>query len=317
MNLRHTANDFCSSMARMNTANPAQTPQRMEVGKMGGSDSNDSCGDARREKCFEAGASAMSGKRGRRSKYTAEEDLIILREVAATKAHIAPYGRTLELFQTAAKKVNGNAKFTVEATAKGIFDRYTRLQKDFDKSERKTCLLSGVGGEIGEAEELLAMMKEARDDAALQARMEKEALRAQEEAKIRKGEELVMLATERVPRRDDAVVEIGEGDDDARPKKKRRDNVRLGADLFTGEVDRFADSIRESDDARIALDRERLLFEQKRFEREMQEREKERAMRSEELEKDRAMRKEEREAHERMELEKFKLMLEVLRAECK
>ena len=49
----------------------------------------------------------------------------------------------------------------------------------------------------------------------------------------------------------------------------------------------------------------------------MQEREKERVMRSEELEKDRAMRKEEREAHERIELEKFKLMLEVLRADRK
>ena len=68
MALRHTVNDFCSSMARMNAANPAQTLQRIEVGKMGGSDSNDSCGDAQHEKCFEAGASAMSGKRGRRCK---------------------------------------------------------------------------------------------------------------------------------------------------------------------------------------------------------------------------------------------------------
>ena len=102
--------------------------------------------------------------------------------------------------------------------------------------------------------------------------MEKEALRAQEEAKIRKGEELMMLATEHVPRRDDVVVEIGEEDEDARPKKKCRNNVRLGGNVFTGEVGRFADSIRESDHARIALDREPLLFEQNRFEREMQER---------------------------------------------
>ena len=107
----------------------------------------------------------MSSKRGRRSDYTAEEELIILREVAATKVHIAPYGWTLELFQLSAKRVNGNAKFTIEATVKGIFDRYTRLWKDFGKSERKTRLPSGAGGEIGEAEELLKMMTEARDDA--------------------------------------------------------------------------------------------------------------------------------------------------------
>ena len=113
---------------------------------MGGRDRDDSCEDARREKCLEEGASAMSSKRGRRSKYSAEEDLIILREIAATKAKISPCGKTLEFFLTAAEKVNGNAKFTVEATAKGIFDRYTRLQKDFDKSARKICFLSGVRG---------------------------------------------------------------------------------------------------------------------------------------------------------------------------
>ena len=70
--------------------------------------------------------------------------------------------------------------------------------------------LSGVCGEIGESRELLVMMKEARDDVALQARVEKEALKAQEEAKIRKEEELVILATERVTRRDDEAVETGE-----------------------------------------------------------------------------------------------------------
>ena len=82
-----------------------------------------------------------------------------------------------------------------------------------------------------------------------------------------------MLATGCALRKDDVAVESGEEDEDAWPKKKRRDNVRLGGNVFTGEIDRFADSIRESDDARIALERERLLFEQKCFEPEMQERE--------------------------------------------
>ena len=69
----------------------------------------------------------MGRKRGRPSKYTAEEDLITFREVAATKVNIAPYGKTLELLQTASEKFKENAKFTVEATEKGIFDRYTGL----------------------------------------------------------------------------------------------------------------------------------------------------------------------------------------------
>ena len=76
-------------MARMNTANPVQIPQRMEVGKMGGSGSNDSCGDARREKCFDAGDSYMISKRGRQSKHIVEENLIILREIAYEGTHCA------------------------------------------------------------------------------------------------------------------------------------------------------------------------------------------------------------------------------------
>ena len=55
------------------------------------------------------------------------------------------------------------------------------------------------------------MMKDARSDAELHVMMKNEAFWMQEEAKIRKEEELVILATERVLRRDDAVVEIGRG----------------------------------------------------------------------------------------------------------
>ena len=81
------------------------------------------------------------------------------------------------------------------------------------------------------------MMKEAKDDAELQRRIEKKALRAQEEAKIRKGEELVMSATKRMLHRDDEAVEKGKEDEHARLKKKLRDNVRLGARVFTREAD--------------------------------------------------------------------------------
>ena len=113
---------------------------------MGGSDSNDSRGEARRENCFDAWSVCYEQQARTASKYTEEEDLIILREEAATKAQIALYGKTSELFQTAAEKVNGNAKFTVGAKAKGILGRYIRLQKDFDKNKRKNaCCLVLVG----------------------------------------------------------------------------------------------------------------------------------------------------------------------------
>ena len=142
-----------------------------------------------------------ASKREPRSKHNAEEDLIVLLEVAAAKGHTAWYGKTLELFQGAADKVNADANFTIEDTAKGLSDRYTKLDKDFDKHKRRLCCPPESVEEIGKAVELLAFMREARYDPALHVKMERDILRARE-AKIRKGEELMMIAIERGSRRD-------------------------------------------------------------------------------------------------------------------
>ena len=58
-----------------------------------------------------------------------------------------------------------------------------------------------------------------------------------------------------MPRRDDGAVESSEEGEDARPKRKHRDNMRLGGSVFTGEVDRLADSIYEKEDLELYQDR--------------------------------------------------------------
>lgn len=55
---------------------------------------------------------------GRKSKFTATEDLIIAREVYASGAHIAPYGEKGSLFQKAADCANGNLAFNCIVTGK-------------------------------------------------------------------------------------------------------------------------------------------------------------------------------------------------------
>ena len=88
----------------------------------------------------------MSSKRGRRSKYTAEEYFIILREEAAAKIHIAPYRKKLELFQTAAETVSGNEKCTVEPRQKA----YSTSIPDYGRTStrmiaKRACSLDSVG----------------------------------------------------------------------------------------------------------------------------------------------------------------------------
>ena len=67
-----------------------------------------------REECTisnEPTLSEPAASQGRRPKFTAEEDLILVREVAAAHAHAAPYGDIRTLFANAAHCANSNADF--------------------------------------------------------------------------------------------------------------------------------------------------------------------------------------------------------------
>lgn len=49
-------------------------------------------------------------------------------------------------------------------TRKKIRDRYERLHKDYDTKDRKERAMSKLGGKVGELDELLAHMKDERDE---------------------------------------------------------------------------------------------------------------------------------------------------------
>ena len=93
------------------------------------------------------------------------EDQIIVREVAGTKAYIAPYGQTQALYEKVAQRCNGYERMRSEVNWKQCQDRYQRLQDTFDKEDVRTHLRSGIGGgKLSELNELLSQMREARDD---------------------------------------------------------------------------------------------------------------------------------------------------------
>ena len=70
----------------------------------------------------ESGSSSPSpnqpAKPGRKSKFTASQDLIIAQEVAAAEAHVAHHGETLSRFEKASKMANENPNFEHKVTGK-------------------------------------------------------------------------------------------------------------------------------------------------------------------------------------------------------
>ena len=164
--------------------------------------------------------------------------------------------------------------------------------------------MSGIGGEEGEMEELLAVIKEARDDVRNKQNAEKEAKARRDEEKERLGNELVEMATTRRGSSEEARGEESSGDEEQQaPRRTKKAKPSVCKDPISDDIERFAERLRDADMAKISLERERLALERDLMAIEREEREKERAMRREELD-----------LNQKQELEKFKLMLEVLKS---
>lgn len=73
---------------------------------------------------------------------------MLLREVLAAKAHVAPHGTKTERFEVVADSLNTNSDFSVSVDSKSVRDRYERLQRTFNKKDRMNAMMSGVGGEV-------------------------------------------------------------------------------------------------------------------------------------------------------------------------
>ena len=85
-------------------------------------------------------------------------------EVAAAHAHVAPYGYIFTLFATASHFAYSNAYFKCKVNAKSLQDGYPKMQSSFGRRDSEEHGMSGVGGAVGEMDELLWTMAEARKD---------------------------------------------------------------------------------------------------------------------------------------------------------
>lgn len=130
-------------------------------------------------------------KAGWRPEFTPVEDLIIVREVSASKAHIAPYAEIGDRFNTPSDKSNDNPQMSKKLTAKSLQDRYKKLQDQFHVYDTKHRVIGGVGGDIDELDELLGGIAEAGKDTEDTKCAEKAAKRPSEDERVRIGKALI------------------------------------------------------------------------------------------------------------------------------
>ena len=159
---------------------------------------------------------------GRRSKFTYDDDLVLLREGAACKAHIAPTGEARERFEIAASKSNATKKLSSRVTWKALQDHYKRLQSKHDDDNRVQRRMSVIGGEVSEIEELLSVMKEDRGDRAAEKNAKREKEEKREREKERLGAVIRARATGRQSTEEDETPSGGSEREKAGSRTRKR-----------------------------------------------------------------------------------------------
>lgn len=218
-------------------------------------------------------------KPGRRSKFSTAENLIIIQEVAASKAHIAPHGETMARFKEADIKANANPSFAHSVNAKSIQDRFLRLVEDFETRDAQDKVMSGVGGEIGEVDALLGDIVEARKDLETKKKGDADAKSDQEQKKLAAGREIILQSLKNKAKRGKGSSSDTDSDTPKEVTPKKR---RVGRMEDQDGMAAFGEAIKASDLARCEVDREPLNLEAKKFEQEVLDRSAERAERAQE-----------------------------------
>ena len=79
--------------------------------------------------------SPQQRRHGKRHRFTKEDDLIILREVAAASAHVAGYGEFQKIFTAATEDSNCNPSLSAEVSSKSLQNRYKKLLENFRRAD--------------------------------------------------------------------------------------------------------------------------------------------------------------------------------------
>lgn len=244
--------------------------------------------------------------RQKASKYkmTDEEELIMITEIRAARAHIPEQGKTLEYMAAAAEKINENPTFRGTVNGRCLNERYKRRMAAFLSSDRKNAAASGVGGGVTDVERMLLDMHNAAEAVKEFEQAKRCELDDAEKAKLDAGRRLLAQTTGDESESDSAEVDSGEDEADRPcklkgPKRRRLAAPQAAAAASDGGLHSFGQSLKESELAELKFKERQLEFEQKKHADLLDERQRERMIEKEKEEK-----------RGNLELEKMKYMME-------
>jgi hypothetical protein len=207
--------------------------------------------------------------------------------------------------------VSGNPAVLVHVNAKSVQDRYVKLQRKYDLQDQKERNMTGLGGEFCEIDDLLGQMQEEKEFLDAKKCTEPEAARKRELRKEHIGKLLVARSLKRVTRSEsfESLPDVEAGSNrSGSSKSAKQKSVSKREDTYKSDPSsfglmHFSKTMHETESVRVQLEQDRLELERQRLENEKEERN-----------MDRDERRVEREEDNKIELEKFRLILEMFKS---
>lgn len=180
--------------------------------------------------------------------------------------------------------------------------------------------MSDLSGDFREADELLCQVLPAYEEQAEKRNERRSEIQDRKQKNLAPGARLVANNCSAVVISDDDGVEESDGDGTDRFKtgnseEKMHKNLRIlnHSERLEGEMERFCDLLKDGDEAQSGLEEEQRRLERLRFEAEKRTKEDERADRKIEREEERKVRSEDREYRDRLDFEKIKIIMQLLK----
>lgn len=233
--------------------------------------------------------SNASGTKAVRVRFSSDEKIVLLKEVIASGAHVAGYGKKEKKFEEAVEKINANPNFRVTVKTRAVQEKFNSMLKEFRKRDSKDRKKSGVSDDMTEEDKLMSSIIDAVDDMQ-EAEDVAKGKAAEAESRKRAASDRVLAMALGENGGGDADEDISNdinGDDeeaDTPTGRKRRRKTPVLTNVNDG-LESFGESMREVELAKVDLQAKRLAFEERCHEDMIRDRAEQRRLDVEEREK--------------------------------
>lgn len=94
-------------------------------------------------------------------RYSSDEEMIILKEVVAARAHFGKYSLVVKQFDATICAINCSTHFRTAIKTHAVQEKFNKMMKDFEVTDKQDRAPSGLGGKQSALKEMLSTIFEA------------------------------------------------------------------------------------------------------------------------------------------------------------